>query len=82
MCLFPAQRWSPEQIALTLAAFYPKGHMPFSSEVSKPLGLTHIHARVLGAPLIKRDVTEAVFTPDLLPESVTSTSMLRKCSCY
>ena len=32
----------------------------------KPFGLVDVHAHVLRAPLVKRRVTEAVFTADLL----------------
>ncbi len=35
-------------------------------ELAQPFGLADLHAAVLGAPLVKRRITEAVFTADLL----------------
>lgn len=35
-------------------------------ELASTLGLADLHAAVLGAPLVKRSITEAVLAPDLL----------------
>ena len=35
-------------------------------QLAQPFGLAGVHAAVLGAPFVKRRITEAVFAPDLL----------------
>ena len=35
-------------------------------QFAQPFGFTGVHAALLGAPFVKRRITEAVFAPDLL----------------